>query len=89
MQNNISGVTLECLQGNIVSQAGIGAVVNAANAQLRSGGGVAGAIHKAAGPELEKECRRLAPINPGKRLLRGGIIFLTHMLFTVLDLFTE
>ncbi len=72
MRKKIFGVTLECLQGNIVSQEGIGAVVNAANAQLRSGGGVAGAIHKAAGPELEKECRRLAPIKPGEAVITGG-----------------
>ena len=72
MRKKIFGVTLECLQGNIVSQEGIEAVVNAANAQLRSGGGVAGAIHKAAGPELEKECRRLAPIKPGEAVITGG-----------------
>ncbi len=72
MQREIFGVVLECLQGNIVSQAGIGVVVNAANAQLRSGGGVAGAIHKAAGPGLEKECGYLAPIKPGEAVITGG-----------------
>ena len=48
------------------------AVVNAANAQLRTGGGVAGAIHKAAGPELEEEGRSMAPIKPGQAVITGG-----------------
>lgn len=63
---------IECLQGNIVKQDDIQAIVNAANAQLRIGGGVAGAIHKAAGPGLEEECRPLAPIEPGQAVITGA-----------------
>jgi O-acetyl-ADP-ribose deacetylase (regulator of RNase III) len=48
------------------------AVVNAANAELKTGGGVAGAIHKAAGPGLEEECRSKAPIKPGEAVISGG-----------------
>jgi O-acetyl-ADP-ribose deacetylase len=59
-------IQLECHQGDITNQTGIDAVVNAANAQLRPGGGVAGAIHRAAGPELYEECKSLAPIQPGE-----------------------
>lgn len=69
---NITVMKIECIKGDIASQAGIDAVVNAANAQLRTGGGVAGAIHRAAGPGLEEECRPLAPIKPGEAVISGG-----------------
>jgi O-acetyl-ADP-ribose deacetylase (regulator of RNase III) len=68
----IDGITLENSKGDIANQADIDAVVNAANAQLRTGGGVAGAIHRAAGPGLEQECRKHAPIRPGEAVITGG-----------------
>ena len=66
------GKNIECVRGDIAHQEGIEAVVNAANAQLRIGGGVAGAIHRAAGPGLEEECRLLAPISPGQAVITGA-----------------
>ena len=67
-----NGITIELVKGNIIAQPDLSAVVNAANAQLRPGGGVAGAIHQAAGPELVKECLKLAPISPGTAVLTSG-----------------
>lgn len=68
-QHILHNVALECIQGNIADQPDIDAVVNAANAHLRTGGGVAGAIHAAAGPGLAEECRPFAPIEPGQAVI--------------------
>jgi len=72
MERLLSGVKIQCLKGDIASQNDITAVVNAANAMLATGGGVAGAIHRAAGPGLEDECRKLAPIKPGEAVITGA-----------------
>ncbi len=68
----LDGVAIELVTGDIVRQPGIDAVVNAANAELLPGGGVAGAVHRAAGPGLAAECRPLAPISPGDAVITGG-----------------
>ena len=72
MKKEVRGIALEVVQGDISSQKDIEAVVNAANASLKMGGGVAGAIHRTAGPGLEKECRPLAPIKPGEAVITSG-----------------
>jgi O-acetyl-ADP-ribose deacetylase len=72
VRRTVRGVTVECVRGDITSQEDVTAIVNAANAELRSGGGVAGAIHRAAGPELAQEARPLAPIKPGEAVITGG-----------------
>ncbi|WP_324124628.1 macro domain-containing protein [Marinobacter sp. F4218] len=65
-------VKVELVQGNIASQPDMDAVVNAANARLLPGSGVAGAIHSAAGPGLAEECQALAPISPGQAVISSG-----------------
>ena len=67
-----NGIAIELVQGDITAQSDIDAIVNAANAELRMGGGVAGAIHRAAGQELEDETRPLAPINPGEAVMTSA-----------------
>lgn len=67
-----AGRRIECRQGDLARQPDIDAVVNAANAELRPGGGVAGALHRAAGPGLDAECRPYAPIHPGQAVITGA-----------------
>src|SRR6056297_1812228 len=72
MERTVQGVRIECISGDIAGQQGFDAVVCAANARLRPGGGVAGAIHRAAGPELDRACRRLAPIETAQAVITEG-----------------
>ncbi len=63
---------IECVVGDITKQTDYWAIVNAANPMLISGAGVAGAIHKAAGPQLEKACEEFAPIEVGQAVVTLG-----------------
>lgn len=71
MRYPIQQSVLELIQGDIVVQQ-VDALVNAANETLRAGGGVSGAIHRMAGPELEAECLTLGGCPPGEARITAG-----------------
>lgn len=71
-ETRIGELAVELVEGDIATQPDFAVVVNAANAELLPGGGVAGALHRGAGPGLADECAPLAPIAPGECVLTGG-----------------
>jgi len=87
LSQQIGKTELVILTGDITKQA-TDAIVNAANSSLRGGGGVDGAIHRAGGPTILKECqdyvRAHGALPPGKAMhTRGGNLAARYVIHTV------
>ncbi len=83
MQVKINKATLEIVEGDITQQ-DTEAIVNAANEQLRVGGGVDGAINRAGGPKIQEEARKIGYCPTGQAVITtGGNLKARYVIHTV------
>jgi O-acetyl-ADP-ribose deacetylase (regulator of RNase III) len=79
----VGSSTLELVEGDITQQ-DTEAIVNAANERLRGGGGVDGAIHRAGGPQILEECKKIGGCPTGEaRITTGGRLKARWVIHTV------
>lgn len=89
MQVNINNSILELTEGDITRQ-DTEAIVNAANSGLRGGGGVDGAIHRAGGPQIMEECRRIGGCPTGEAVITtGGRLKARYVIHTVGPIYSD
>ena len=83
MRAEVGGAVLELVRGDITEQ-GTDAIVNAANSALAGGGGVDGAIHRAGGPKIMEECRKIGGCPTGEaRITSGGNLQARYVIHAV------
>lgn len=83
MEARVDSTVIALVKGDITQEAA-DAIVNAANSALAGGGGVDGAIHRAGGPEIMKECRLIGGCNEGHAVITtGGRLKAAHVIHTV------
>jgi O-acetyl-ADP-ribose deacetylase (regulator of RNase III) len=83
VEARINGTTVTLVKGDITHEV-TDAIVNAANSHLAGGGGVDGAIHRAGGPAIMLECRRIGSCPTGSAVITtGGTLLARHVIHTV------
>jgi O-acetyl-ADP-ribose deacetylase (regulator of RNase III) len=89
LEIKVNDTTVSLVKGDITREQ-TDAIVNAANSRLRGGGGVDGAIHRAGGPEIMDECRKIGGCPTGSAVITtGGRLKASHVIHAVGPIFKD